>query len=47
MRQKRIEGWEGKPEGHLQVLWEQGWIDVMKLHHYTMNGKQVVSKKFS
>ena len=32
-KQKTIKGWEGKPKG-LQVLWEQGWIDVMKLHHF-------------
>ena len=40
-----------KPKGLLQVLWGQGWIDVMKLNHYTMDGMQdafgVVSKKFS
>jgi hypothetical protein len=24
---KIIEGWEGKPNGLLQVLWERGWID--------------------
>jgi hypothetical protein len=25
--QKKEEGWEGKPKGMLQVLWEQGWVD--------------------
>ncbi len=25
--QKILEGWEGKPKGLLQVLWERGWID--------------------
>ena len=27
--QKIIEGWEGKPKGLLQVLWERGWVDNM------------------
>ena len=36
-KQKTIKGWEGKLKGLLQVLWEQGWIDVTKLCHYTMN----------
>jgi hypothetical protein len=22
-----VEGWEGKPKGLLQILWERGWID--------------------
>ena len=26
-KQKVIEGWEGKPKGLLQILWERGWID--------------------
>jgi hypothetical protein len=25
--QKEEEGWEHKPKGMLQVLWEQGWVD--------------------
>ena len=25
--QKKEEGWEGKPKGMLQVLWERGWVD--------------------
>ncbi len=27
MKQKVIEGREGKPKGLLQVLWERDWID--------------------
>ena len=25
------EGWLGKPKGLLQVLWERGWIDELRL----------------
>jgi hypothetical protein len=36
---KVIEGWMGKPKGSLQLLYEQGWIDVNKLNQYIINGK--------
>lgn len=49
-----LEGWEGKPKGLLQVLWERGWIDPAILNpekHYTMDGKPDeyghVNKQFS
>ena len=38
--QKVIEGWEGKPKGLLQVLWERGIVDASKLSEYTINGRQ-------
>jgi hypothetical protein len=28
------EGWVGKQEGLLQVLWERGWIDESSLQEY-------------
>ncbi len=38
--QKKEEGWEGKPKGMLQVLWEQGWVDEQQWQDYTVNGKK-------
>jgi hypothetical protein len=36
-----IEGWEGKPKGMLQVLWERGFIDpTKKKEDYTIDGKK-------
>ncbi len=32
---KDLEGWEGKPKGQLQVLWEWGWIDDTDSRAYT------------
>ncbi len=29
-----IPGWAGKRKGLLQVLWEQGWIDELKISQY-------------
>jgi hypothetical protein len=37
---KVIEGWENKPKGMLQTLWERGFIDRSNLSKYTMNGRQ-------
>jgi len=37
--QKKREGWEGKPKGLQQVLWERGLIDGKKLKKYTLDGK--------
>jgi hypothetical protein len=37
------EGWEGKPKGLLQVLWERGWIDNSDnkaYQNYTIMGKK-------
>jgi hypothetical protein len=34
------EGWEGKPKGMVQILWEQGWIDEGRLQDYTVNGRK-------
>ena len=34
--QKVIQGWEGKPKGMMQVLWECGFIDVDNLLQYTV-----------
>ena len=46
-----IEGWENKPKGLLQVLWECGFIDELRLEKYTFIGKQdafgFVQKDFS
>jgi len=39
---KIIEGWQGKPKGLLQVLWERGFIDETNLDRYTLNGRQDV-----
>jgi len=48
---KIIEGWEGKPKGLLQVLWERGLIDPNNIGNYTVEGRQdafgVVQKAFS
>ena len=33
-----MEGWNMKPKGALQVLYERGWIDVSKVMLYTANG---------
>jgi hypothetical protein len=41
--QKKIDGWEGKPKGLLQVLWERGWInndDGRAYNNYTITGKK-------
>jgi hypothetical protein len=38
--QKKEEGWEGRPKGMLQILWERGWIDDRRLNDYTVNGKK-------
>ena len=35
-----VEGWEGKPKGFLQVLWECGIVDETRLSEYTINGWQ-------
>ena len=43
MKQKVIEGWEGKPKGLLQILWERGWIDNSDNKAYlnnTVTGRQ-------
>ncbi len=47
-----IEGWEGKPKGLQQVLWERGFIDANNLAKYTMDGRQdiygvLVDKSFA
>ena len=35
------QGWEGKPKGLLQVLWERGFIDPTKtVNCYTVDGKK-------
>ena len=34
------EGWEGKPKGLLQVLWERGLIDGNNLKRYALTGKK-------
>ena len=34
------EGWETKPKGLLQVLWERGFIDASNLKQYTMDGRK-------
>ena len=48
---KVIEGWEGKPKGLLQILWERGIVDESRLSEYTMNGRQngygIVDKTFA
>lgn len=41
--QKIEEGWQGKPKGLLQILWERGWIDANNLGNYTMGGRQNAS----
>jgi hypothetical protein len=38
---KIIKGWEGKPKGMLQILWERGFIDpAKKKEDYTIHGKK-------
>ena len=40
---KVLEGWEGKPKGLLQVLWERGWIDDTydkAYNNYTIAGRK-------
>ena len=42
-----IPGWLGQPKGMLQILYEQGWIDLAKVHSpqkisYSKNGKQSI-----
>ena len=48
---KVIEGWEGKPKGLLQILWERGIVDESRLSEYTINGRQngygIVDKTFA
>jgi hypothetical protein len=34
-----IQGWRGKQKGLFQSLWEQGWIDLLRLQHYSVDGK--------
>jgi hypothetical protein len=41
--QKVQKGWEGKPKGLLQVLWERGWVDNSNgraLYYYTISGRK-------
>jgi hypothetical protein len=38
--QKVDEGWQDKPKGMLQVLWEQGWVNPDRWQDYTMTGKK-------
>ena len=52
--QKILEGWEGKPKGLLQVLWERGWIDNSDdkaIQNYTIGGRKnefnLVQSEFS
>jgi hypothetical protein len=36
-----VEGWEGKPKGMLQILWERGFVDPSKKkENYTLQGKK-------
>ena len=37
---KIIEGWEGKPKGLLQILWERMIENESRLSDYTINGRQ-------
>ena len=34
-----LEGWVGKSKGALQILYERGWIDPLKIHLYTGDGR--------
>ena len=36
---KIIEGWNGRPKGYLQILWERGFVDENELKQYTVNGR--------
>jgi hypothetical protein len=38
--EKIKEGWEGKPKGLLQVLWERGLVDSTNLKDYSCTGKK-------
>ena len=46
-----VDGWEGKPKGLLQVLWERGIVDETRLSEYIINGRQngygVLDKSFA
>jgi hypothetical protein len=36
-----VEGWEAKPKGMLQILWERGFVDPLKKKEdYTLQGKK-------
>jgi len=37
---KTLQGWQGKPKGMLQVLWERGFIDEKNLNQYTVTGRK-------
>ena len=37
---KLQQGWEGKAKGMLQILWEQGFIDISNLKMYAIDGKK-------
>ncbi|KAI2505382.1 hypothetical protein MHU86_9088 [Fragilaria crotonensis] len=37
LRIREKKGWEGRPKGLLQVLWERGWIDEAQHDKYTMD----------
>ena len=37
VRTREKKGWEGRPKGLLQVLWERGWIDEAQRDKYTMD----------
>jgi hypothetical protein len=37
---KIIQGWQGRPKGMLQVLWECGFIDEQNLNQYTITGRK-------
>ena len=40
-KEEVIQGWEGKPKGLLQVLWERGFIDESKsVNCYTIDGRK-------
>lgn len=34
------QGWEGRPKGLMQVLWERGLIDTSSLEQYTLEGRK-------
>ena len=39
--EETVEGWEGKPKGMLQILWERGFLDpAKKKEEYTVDGKK-------
>ncbi len=43
IKNKILEGWEGKSKGLLQILWERGWINNENnkaYHNYTITGKK-------